>query len=153
MPVFERNLGDMEQVDAIVLAYQLQRLFDNASLLAINASLADSLEIVEAVQADLRDSLDGVARLAFAVLDQKAADPAFARYYEEMEPLFDEVERLTTSNEGLIAQQKNLFVEIRSVLPSRVDAVQSSLAEAGRGLQTVSRQVDEAVVGISDRAL
>ncbi|MGM0774590.1 MAG: methyl-accepting chemotaxis protein [Pseudomonadota bacterium] len=153
MPVFERNLGDMEQVDAIVLAYQLQRLFDNASLLAINASLADSLEIVEAVQADLRDSLDGVARLTFAVLDQKAADPAFARYYEEMEPLFDEVERLTTSNEGLIAQQKNLFVEIRSVLPSRVDAVQSSLAEAGRGLQTVSRQVDEAVVGISDRAL
>lgn len=152
-PIFERNLVEMEQVDAIALAYQLQGLFDNASLLAINASLADSLEVVEAVQTDLRDSLDGVARLAFPILDQKAADPAFANYHDEMDPLFDELERLTTANDGLIAQQKNLFVEIRSVLPDRVDAVQSSLATAGDGLQSVSQQVDEAVVGISDRAL
>lgn len=152
-PIFERNLVEMEQVDAIALAYQLQGLFDNASLLAINASLADSLEVVEAVQADLRDSLDGVARLAFPILDQKKADPAFADYHDEMDPLFDDLERLTTANDGLIAQQKNLFVEIRSVLPDRVDAVQSSLAAAGDGLQSVSQQMDEAVVGISDRAL
>ncbi|TGN40155.1 HAMP domain-containing methyl-accepting chemotaxis protein [Marinobacter confluentis] len=152
-PVFQRNLDAMEQVDAIALAYRLQGLFNNASLLAINASLADSLEVIETVQADLRDSLDGVARLTFPILDQKRADPAFADYYDDMDPLFDQLERLTTANDGLIAQQKNLFVEIRSVLPARVDAVQSALAEAGRGLQAVSQQVDDAVVGISDQAL
>ncbi|WP_036197639.1 methyl-accepting chemotaxis protein [Marinobacter sp. HL-58] len=152
-PIFERNLGNMEQVDAIALAYQLQGLFDTACLLAVNASLADSLGVINDVQTDLRDTLDGVARLAFDILDQVDADPAFADYHEEMEPLFDEVESLTTSNDGLIAQQKNLFAEIRSVLPERVEGVQATLAETGGGFQELSKQVDEAVVGISDQAL
>jgi methyl-accepting chemotaxis protein len=44
-------------------------------------------------------------------------------------------------------------VEIRSTLYSKIESVQSSLSEAGSQLQTVSMQVDSAVLGISNDAL
>jgi methyl-accepting chemotaxis protein len=152
-PVFDRTLGDMTIADARALAFRLQRLFDNASLLAINASLADSLALVESVQTELRDTLDSVARLTFDIFDQVDADPAFAEYHEGIKPLFSQLGSLATSNDGLIAQQKNLYVEIRSTLPAKIEEVQIELAQAGERLQVVSSQVDSVVVGISNDAL
>jgi len=152
-PVFSQSLNDMTVADAKTLAFRLQRLFDNASLLAISASLADSLSVIESVQTELRDSLDNVARLTFDIFDQVDADPAFKEYHAGIKPLFSQLGDLTTSNDGLIAQQKNLYVEIRSTLYSKIESVQSSLSEAGSQLQTVSMQVDSAVLGISNDAL
>lgn len=152
-PVFDTNLARMEAPEAITLAFRLQRLFDTVSLLAINASLADSLEVIESVQADLRDSLDAVATLTFDIFDQVDADPAFADYNDAIDPLFDQVNSLATANDGLIARQTNLFVDIRSELPGKIEAVQASLANTGGSLQALSQQVDTAVTGISDAAL
>ncbi|MEX2366188.1 MAG: methyl-accepting chemotaxis protein, partial [Pseudohongiellaceae bacterium] len=123
------------------------------SLLAINASLADSLGIIEAVQTELRDSLDAVASLTFDIFDQVDADPAFADYHQAIDPLFKQVNGLATSNDGLISQQKNLYVEIRSNLPGKIEAVQARLADTGNSLQALSLQVDSLVAGISDEAL
>ncbi|WP_028670357.1 methyl-accepting chemotaxis protein [Saccharospirillum impatiens] len=152
-PVFNRTLNEMTSADAKALAFRLQRLFDNASLLAINASLADSLELVESIQTQLRDTLDSVARLTFDIFDQVDADPAFAEYHEGIKPLLAQLGSLATSNDGLIAQQKNLYVEIRSTLPVKIEQVQITLAQAGSQLQEVSTKVDSAVVGISNNAL
>jgi methyl-accepting chemotaxis protein len=152
-PVFNQTLNDMTSADARALAFRVQRLFDNASLLAINASLADSLEVIESVQTELRDTLDSFARLTFDIFDQVDADPAFAEYNEGIKPLFAQLGSLATSNDGLIAQQKNLYIEIRSTLPAKIEEVQIALAQAGEELQAVSMQVDSAVVGISNDAL
>lgn len=152
-PIFDRTITQMQGVEARMLAFRLQRLFDTISLLAINVSLADSLEVIEKVQVELRDSLDSLATLTFDIFDQIDADPAFAEYHEAMDPLFDQVNSLATSNDGLIAQQKVLFVEIRSGLPEKIKAVQSSLANSSDDLLALSGQVDEAVVAISTGAL
>lgn len=152
-PAFDSNVARMEAPEAVTLAFRLQRLFDTVSLLAINASLADSLDVIESVQADLRDSLDAVATLTFDIFDQVDADPAFADYNDAIDPLFDEVNSLATANDGLIARQTNLFVDIRSGLPGKIESVQARLAETGGNLQALSQQVDTAVTGISDSAL
>lgn len=152
-PAFDTNLAQMEEPEAITLAFRLQRLFDTVSLLAINASLADSLAVIESVQAELRDSLDAVATLTFDIFDQVDADPAFADYNDAIDPLFDQVNSLATANDGLIARQTNLFVDIRSGLPGKIESVQSSLTETGGNLQALSQQVDIAVAGISNAAL
>ncbi|MEP4545018.1 MAG: methyl-accepting chemotaxis protein [Saccharospirillum sp.] len=152
-PAFDTNLARMEAPEAVTLAFRLQRLFDTVSLLAINASLADSLDVIESAQADLRDSLDAVATLTFDIFDQVDADPAFADYNDAIDPLFDQVNSLATANDGLIARQTNLFVDIRSELPGKIEAVQASLANTGGNLQALSQQVDTAVTGISEAAL
>ncbi len=152
-PAFDTNLARMEEPEAVTLAFRLQRLFDTVSLLAINASLADSLAVIESAQAELRDSLDAVATLTFDIFDQVDADPAFADYNDAIDPLFDQVNSLATANDGLIARQTNLFVDIRSELPGKIEAVQASLADTGGNLQALSQQVDTAVTGISEAAL
>lgn len=152
-PAFETNLARMEEPEAVTLAFRLQRLFDTVSLLAITASLADSLDVIQSVQADLRDSLDSVATLTFDIFDQVDADPAFADYNDAIDPLFDQINRLATANDGLIARQTNLFVDIRTELPGKIEAVQASLASTGGNLQALSQQVDSAVTRISEVAL
>lgn len=152
-PAFDTNLARMEEPEAVTLAFRLQRLFDTVSLLAITASLADSLDVIQSVQADLRDSLDSVATLTFDIFDQVDADPAFADYNDSIDPLFDQINRLATANDGLIARQTNLFVDIRTELPGKIEAVQASLASTGGNLQALSQQVDSAVTRISEVAL
>lgn len=152
-PAFDNNLARMEEPEAVTLAFRLQRLFDTVSLLAINASLADSLAVIESVQSELRDSLDAVATLTFDIFDQVDADPAFADYNDAIDPLFDQVNSLATANDGLIARQTNLFIDIRSELPGKIEAVQASLADTGGNLQALSQQVDTAVSRISEAAL
>lgn len=152
-PVLDQYLNEMTAAEARVLAFRLQRLFDSAALLALNLSLADSLDVIEYLQTELRDNLDSVARLAFDIMDQQDADPAFADYYAAMEPLFEQLNGLVASNEGLIAQQKNLFVEIRNVLPDKIKEVQDSLASTGKAFQTFSNRVNDTVVDLSDEAM
>ncbi|WP_394170238.1 methyl-accepting chemotaxis protein [Saccharospirillum alexandrii] len=152
-PAFDTNLARMEEPEAVTLAFRLQRLFDTVSLLAITASLADSLDVIQSVQADLRDSLDSFATLTFDIFDQVDADPAFADYNDAIDPLLDQINRLATANDGLIARQTNLFVDIRTELPGKIEAVQASLASTGGNLQALSQQVDSAVTRISEVAL
>lgn len=151
-PIFDRYVGLMSSAESKGLAFRLQRLFDNTALLAISVSLADSLEVIETAQSELRDNLDSVARLTFDILDQQDADPAFADYYAAMSPLFDQIGTLAVSNDGLIAQQKVLFEEIRSVLPAKITEVQARLANVSADFLTVSEHVDAAVAAAGGAA-
>ena len=146
----------IDQIDhppAQTLARQIEGLLESSALMAVNVSLANSLEVVQSLQKQLRDNLDSVKTMTFDILDQSDADLAFSDYYEEIEPLFEELNTLTTANDGLISQQKNLFVEIRSVLPGKIERVQNNLADAARSFSDLSKSVDQEVNGISRRAV
>ncbi|GGX54780.1 hypothetical protein GCM10007392_22800 [Saccharospirillum salsuginis] len=151
-PIFDRYVDQMGTAEAKGLAFRLQRLFDNSALLALSVSLANSLEVIETAQSELRDNLDSVARLTFDILDQQDADAAFADYYSAMSPLFDRIGALAVSNDGLIAQQKVLFEEIRSVLPGKITEVQNRLADISADFLALSERVDAAVGAISTDA-
>ena len=152
-PIFERHIRDIEHPPAQALAYQLQGILDSATLMAINVSLANTLEVIDSLQSQLRDNLDGVALMAFDIMDQQDADRAFDQYYNNIEPFFKELNQIATVNDGLIAQQTNLFTEIRSNLPARIEAVQSSLAESADALQALSAEVSLSADDISRQAV
>ncbi|MFC3854252.1 methyl-accepting chemotaxis protein [Salinispirillum marinum] len=152
-PVFANYRDDITVPSAQAMAYQIYGLLDSSILMAINVSLADSMAVIEDLQTQLRDNIDGVARLTFDILDQADADAAFDAYYSELEPFFRELNDLTVSNEGLIAQQKNLFVEIRNNLPGRIEAAQENLALSAQSLQNISTLLDTGVNQIAQEAV
>ena len=151
-PIFDRYVNRMGSAEATGLAFRLQRLFDNSALLAVSASLADSLTVIESAQSELRDNLDSVASLTFDILDQQDADPAFADYYSAISPLFDRLGTLAFSNDGLIAQQKVLFEEVRSVLPGKITEVQGRLADVSADFLAISERMDAAISTTSNTA-
>lgn len=152
-PVFARYRTEITVPSAQAMAYQIYGLLDSSILMAINVSLADSLEVIEDLQTQLRNNLDGVARLTFDILDQADADAAFDAYYSELEPFFRELNLLTLANEGLIPQQRNLFVEIRNNLPGRIKSAQENLAAAAQSFQDISSLLDDNVNRISREAV
>ncbi|MEH6576947.1 MAG: methyl-accepting chemotaxis protein [Amphritea sp.] len=148
-PIFNQYIYEITAPEARTLAFRLQALFDNAALMGVNVSLADSLETIESAQAELRNSLDTLASLTFKIMDQSAADTAFASYYQSIEPTFERLKQLVTSNNGLISQQKNIFVEIRSILPTKIASVQDRLAISSESFSKLSNEVDRNVATIS----
>ncbi|MHA7880240.1 MAG: methyl-accepting chemotaxis protein [Saccharospirillum sp.] len=152
-PIFDQYIQDIQSPPAQAMAYRLQGIIDSASLMAINVSLADRLDVIERLQAQLRDNLDSVALMAFDIMDQQDADPAFDDYYTDIKPYFDELNQIATANDGLIAQQTNLFTEIRSVLPGKIEDVQNNLAESANAFRELSVEVSRNADSISRQAV
>ncbi len=152
-PIFEDHIQNIDVPAAQSLAWQIQGILDGATLMAINVSLADTLEVIERLQGELRDTLDSVAFMSFDIMDQQSASPAFDQYYTDIEPYFDELNQIVTANDGLIRRQTNLFTDIRSVLPGRIEAVQNALAEQATAFRQLSSEASVLADGISQQAV